>query len=154
MLFKLSVVIYFRCSFEIVPVEANFQNKSPVLLVENCLGLESWCVKHVYMFCYTEIMNKLLPKQKRKTLKPTSFASDRLIRLLNVTLLVNPELNSLWNRRREMILKLVLEKTSELQFTKLVLSRKPKCNDAFAYRRWILDLIFKGESGIKYTFTI
>lgn len=126
-------------------MEANFQNKSPVLLVENCLGLESWCVKHVYMFCYTEIRDKLLPKQNRKSCKLTSFTSDRLIKLLNVTLLVNPVLSSLWNRRREMILNLVLDKTSELYFSKLVLSRKPKCNDAFAYRRWVLDLIFKGK---------
>lgn len=147
MLFIFFIDVYFRCSFEIVPVEANFQNKSPVLLVENCLGLESWCVKHVYMFCYTEIMDKLVLKQKCKSLKLTSFTTDRLVRLLNVILLLNPELSSLWNRRREMILKLVLEKTSELQFTKLVLSRKPKCNDAFTYRRWVLDLIFKGKLG-------
>lgn len=43
-----------------------------------------------------------------------------------------------------MVLKSFLEKTSELRFTKLVLSRKPKCNDAFSYRRWLLDLILKG----------
>ncbi|XP_059056145.1 protein prenyltransferase alpha subunit repeat-containing protein 1 isoform X2 [Achroia grisella] len=134
------------CAFDIVPVETNFQNKSPVLYLENCLGLESWCVKHVYMYCYSQIMDKYFAKPKRKALKVSAANADRLVSLINVTLLLNPELNSLWNKRRELVLKAFLEKSSELQFTKLVLSRKPKCSDAFAYRRWFLDLIFTDES--------
>lgn len=134
-----------RYSFDIVPVETNFQNKSPVLHFENCLGLESWCVKHVYMYCYSEIMDKHFSKPKRKALKVSSTISDRLTKLLNVTLLLNPELSSLWNKRREMVQRLFLEKPSELRFTRLVLSRKPKCNDAFSYRRWLLDAILKGK---------
>ncbi|XP_049871470.1 protein prenyltransferase alpha subunit repeat-containing protein 1 [Pectinophora gossypiella] len=134
------------CSFDIVPVESNFQNKSPVLHLENCLGLESWCVKHVYMYCYTELMDKYFSKPKRKSLKVTSVMSGRLTRILNVTLLLNPELTSLWNKRRDLVLKMLLEKSSELRFTRLVLSRKPKCNDAFAYRRWLLDAILKDDN--------
>ncbi|CAG9790860.1 unnamed protein product [Diatraea saccharalis] len=134
------------CAFDIVPVEANFQNKSPVLHLENCLGLESWCVKHVYMYCYSELMDKYFAKPKRKAQKPSSVNAERLTRLLNITLLINPELNSLWNKRREMVLNCFLQKSSELQFSKLVLSRKPKCNDAFAYRRWLLKEIFKDST--------
>ncbi|KAM3961649.1 protein prenyltransferase alpha subunit repeat-containing protein 1-B-like [Aphomia sociella] len=133
------------CAFDIVPVETNFQNKSPVLHLENCLGLESWCVKHVYMYCYSEIMDKYFAKPKRKAVKLSAVNADRLIKLMNITLLLNPELNSFWNKRRELVLKSLLEKSIELQFAKLALSRKPKCNDAFAYRRWILDIILTGE---------
>lgn len=140
----LDPLLCFRYAFDIVPVEANFCNKSPVLHLENCLGLESWCVKHVYMYCYSELTDKYFAKPKRKALKPSSVNCDRLTRLLNLTLLINPDLTSFWNKRREMVLKSFLEKTSELRFTKLVLSRKPKCNDAFSYRRWLLDLILKG----------
>ncbi|XP_030020111.2 protein prenyltransferase alpha subunit repeat-containing protein 1 [Manduca sexta] len=134
------------CAFDIVPVESNFQNKSPVLHLEYCLGLESWCVKHVYMYCYSEIMDKYLSKPKRKNFKLTSIHSEKLARLLNVTLLLNPDLSTLWNKRREMVLKCFLDKGSELRFTRLVLSRKPKCNDAYAYRRWLLELILQDES--------
>ncbi|RVE54283.1 hypothetical protein evm_001110 [Chilo suppressalis] len=130
-------------AFDIVPVEANFQNKSPVLHLENCLGLESWCVKHVYMYCYSELMDKYFAKPKRKAQKPSSINAERLARLLNLTLLINPELNTLWNKRREMVLHHFLQTSHELQFSKLVLSRKPKCNEAFAYRRWLLNEIFK-----------
>ncbi|KAL4710964.1 hypothetical protein ACJJTC_017929 [Scirpophaga incertulas] len=130
-------------AFDIVPVEANFQNKSPVLNLENCIGLESWCVKHVYMYCYSELMDKILTKPKRKVRKLTSATAERLTKLINITLLINPELSTLWNRRREMVIRSFLEKRSELQFTKLVLSRKPKCNDAFTYRRWLLEEILK-----------
>ncbi|CAH2087031.1 unnamed protein product [Euphydryas editha] len=136
-------------AFDVVPVDINFQNKSPVLHLENCLGLESWCIKHVYMYCYSELMDKYSIKSKRKTRKISTIDSDRLIMLLNVTLLLNPEINSLWNRRRELVLGLLLDKTVELHFTRLVLSRKPKCNEAFAYRRWLLESIFEGEGYIR-----
>lgn len=140
--------LFFRYAFDIVPAEENFRNKSPVLHLFNCLGLESWCVKHVYMYCYSELMDKYFAKPKRKALKPSSVNCERITKLLNLTLLINPELTSLWNKRREMVLKSFLEKTKELQFTKLVLSRKPKCNDAFSYRRWILEAMFKGKESI------
>jgi hypothetical protein len=38
-----------------VPVTVN-HNKSPVLHVEHCLGLESWCVRHVYCYTYHRLM--------------------------------------------------------------------------------------------------
>ncbi|XP_026493241.1 protein prenyltransferase alpha subunit repeat-containing protein 1 isoform X1 [Vanessa tameamea] len=133
-------------AFDVVPMDINFQNKSPVLHLENCLGLESWCVKHVYMYCYSELMDKYSPKFKRKSKKISNIDSDRLIRLLNVTILLNPEINSLWNKRRDLVLGLLLDKTVELHFIRLVLSRKPKCNEAFVYRRWLLETIFQEEN--------
>ncbi|GLV44157.1 tempura [Carabus blaptoides fortunei] len=41
--------------FVIIPVSLN-QNKSPVIHVEHNLGLESWCVKHVYSYAYKKIL--------------------------------------------------------------------------------------------------
>lgn len=142
---NLRLIYTFRGAFDIVPVENNTRNKSPVLHLENCLGLESWCVKHVYIYCYNELMDKYFTKPKRKSSKPTSVNSERQAVLLNVTLLINPELSSLWNKRRDMFQGNLMEKTSELQFTKIVLSRKPKCNEAFSYRRWLLQGIFAGN---------
>lgn len=136
---------FFRREFDIVPMEVNFKNRSPVLHTENCLGLESWCVKHVYMYCYSELMKKYFGKTVRKILKLTSLTCERLTKLINITLLLNPELNTFWNKRREMVAKGFLEVSNELVFTRIVLSRKPKCNDAFSYRRWLLESILKGK---------
>ncbi|XP_013170046.1 PREDICTED: protein prenyltransferase alpha subunit repeat-containing protein 1-A isoform X2 [Papilio xuthus] len=133
-------------SFDIVPVDTNFRNKSPVLYLENCLGLESWCIKHVYMYCYSEIMDRYCHKGRRKVFKVSSVNADRMIKLLNVTLLLNPDLSTLWNKRRMLVEKSMLDNYNELHFTRLVISRKPKCNDAFAYRRWLLDIIFADKS--------
>ncbi|CAG4965726.1 unnamed protein product [Parnassius apollo] len=132
-------------AFDIVPVDTNIRNKSPVLHLENCLGLESWCIKHVYMYSYSEIIDRYCTKGRRKTFN-VSLNSERLIKLLNVTLLLNPELSLFWNKRRMLVLKCLLDKFYELHFTRLILSRKPKCNDAFTYRRWLLDIMFKDDS--------
>ncbi|CAH2257775.1 protein prenyltransferase alpha subunit repeat-containing protein 1 [Pararge aegeria] len=132
-------------AFDVVPMDNNYQNKSPVLYLENCLGLESWCVKHVYMYCYSELMDKYCIKPNRKSRK-IPFSCERLIKLLNVTLLLNPEINSLWNKRREMTLQSLLDRTGELHFARLVLSRKPKCNEAFSYRRWLLEPILQDNA--------
>ncbi|XP_068622559.1 protein prenyltransferase alpha subunit repeat-containing protein 1 [Battus philenor] len=137
-------------AFEIIPVDTNFRNKSPVLYFENCLGLESWCIKHVYMYCYSEIMDRYCSKARRKEFKVCSLNSERMIKLLNVTLLLNPELTLLWNKRRILVSKCLLDKCSELHFTKLIISRKPKCNDAFAYRRWLLESIISDERFLSY----
>lgn len=128
-------------------MESN-RNKSPVLYVETSVGLESWCVKHVYMHCYNELLNDYLTHPKRRLSRPSNLNYKRLTVLLNATLLLNPDLSTLWNKRREMLNKTFLEWVSELQFARLVISRKPKCNDAFSYRRWILSDVFKGMFNI------
>ncbi|OWR45898.1 hypothetical protein KGM_205254 [Danaus plexippus plexippus] len=132
-------------AFDVVPVDVNYQNKSPVLHLENCLGLESWCVKHVYMYCYSELMNKFCVKSKKINKRISTVDFDRVIRLLNVTLLLNPEINTLWNKRRDWVLQSSLNKNNELHFTRLILSRKPKSNEAFGYRRWLLKSILQDD---------
>ncbi|PZC85236.1 hypothetical protein B5X24_HaOG202421 [Helicoverpa armigera] len=130
--------------FDIVPLESN-KNKSPVLYVNTSVGLESWCVKHVYMYCYNELIVDFLTNPKRRLSRISNLNFKRIAHLLNTTILLNPDISTLWNKRREMLGKNYLEWSSELQFARLVLSRKPKCNDAFAYRRWILQDFLKGD---------
>lgn len=126
-----------------MPVESN-KNKSPVLYEDTSVGLESWCVKMVYMHCYNELMENYLSHPKRRLSKPSNVNQKRLSDLLNTTLLLNPDITTLWNKRREMMEKNFLEWVSELQFARLVISRKPKCNEAFMYRRWILEDVLRG----------
>ncbi|VVD02707.1 unnamed protein product [Leptidea sinapis] len=130
-------------AFDIVPVDTNFRNKSPVICLENCLGIESWCVKHVYFYSHTKVMDYNCSKGKWKHQKVFTMDAKRLTELLNVALLINPELTSFWNKRRMLLQQSYLNIMSELIFSGLVLSRKPKCNDAFAYRRWLIGILFK-----------
>lgn len=117
-------------------------NKSPVLHVATSLGLESWCVTHLYNYCYSELIRDFLTEPKRRLSRLSNLNYKRIYNLLNATILINPDVTSLWNKRREMTAQQYNSWFSELHFTKLVLTRKPKCNEAYSYRRWILTYLF------------
>jgi len=72
--------------------------------------------------------------------------SNETITLLTSALLLNPEVLTFWNMRRELILDGYLKPDDELQFSAVVLTFKPKCAEIFTYRRWIFFNILKGKS--------
>ncbi|KAJ4436114.1 hypothetical protein ANN_18741 [Periplaneta americana] len=119
-----------RKEFDIVPVTVN-NNKSPVLHVEHSLGLESWCVRHVYCYTYHRLMDARQLRSRRED--PAMLA-----RLLSGALLLNPDVTTFWNMRRELMLADRLDVQGELHFTTVLLSRKPKCAEAFAHRKWVI----------------
>lgn len=141
---RVNPVCSFRTEFDIVGVEST-TNRSPVLYVQTSLGLESWCVKHVYNYCYSELIRDYLTNPKRRLSRLSNLNYRRIINLLNPSLLINPDVTSLWNKRREMTSQQYHDWYSEMHFTKLVLSRKPKCNDAYSYRRWILSSLLASK---------
>ncbi|XP_033172114.1 protein prenyltransferase alpha subunit repeat-containing protein 1 [Drosophila mauritiana] len=124
-------------SFEIIPKEANC-NKSPVVHVEHNLGLESWCAQHVYDHAHRTLIShrRQTTAQQLRTLQQQQ-QSDSLAKYLNVALLINPDVTTFWHIRRQLVQKNRLSINKELQFSALVLSIKPKSNEAFAYRRWL-----------------
>lgn len=142
--------MFFRKEFSLIPTgDDNLKNKSPVLYEESCLGLESWCVKHVYKYAHTELIevrtpltNKKLPLYKMKDLN----------HLLIGVLLINPDVYTFWNMKRELIERSVLNINKELSFTRLVLSHKSKSNEAFAYRRWLLTKLLNQTSAVDARF--
>ncbi|OQR75269.1 protein prenyltransferase alpha subunit repeat-containing protein 1-like [Tropilaelaps mercedesae] len=113
-------------SFDVILKEngAERANRSPVYVVENHLGLESWCVVPVYTFASQQLHN--------------CYDTDKLIQLTNVLLLLNPELAVAWNHRRRLYLQRNLGLRQELQLSQLALSRKPKTAEAFFHRKWLL----------------
>ncbi|CAG9858012.1 unnamed protein product [Phyllotreta striolata] len=122
--------------FTIIPTEDNTRNKSPVLYEEHNLGLESWCIKHVYEYACSVLFSQ------RKQLSRTPHSElEKLNRILIVAILINPEVGTFWNMKRELVEKDVLNTDDELYFSKIVLSHKSKSNEAFAYRRWLLSRI-------------
>lgn len=124
-------------SFEIVPAEDN-QNKSPVFHQSECLGLASWCVQPLYCYVYRRLLE--LRENKHRREEPTTVA-----RWLLGALLLNPDVTTFWNMRRELVKSRKLDATDELSISRLVLCHKPKCFDAFAYRRWLLSFILNAK---------
>ncbi|XP_055613309.1 protein prenyltransferase alpha subunit repeat-containing protein 1-B isoform X2 [Uranotaenia lowii] len=145
-------------------------NKSPVVHVEHNLGLQSWCVKYVYEYAHRLILrhrvecSRLLGSAGTATLggapcigtsvstTATSIASNVLIKYLNCAILINPDVSTFWNLRRQLFAKNRLDITKEFQFAALVLSKKPKSNEAFAYRRWLY--LFQSSDAIDWSFEI
>lgn len=117
----------FRQSFEIISVPFK-QNKSPVRVVDNHLGIESWCLKYVYQYAHQFIIN-----QRRLNRYP----SLNIVKYLNCAILINPDVSTFWNIRRHLVERVQLSLTQEFHFSALVLSKKPKSSEAFFYRRWL-----------------
>lgn len=132
-----------RCEFEIIHVASNQnKNKTPVLHVENNLGLESWCIHHTYEYAHKTI---LLVKLTGKINNPNSRKNNNIVKYLNFAILINPDVSSFWNVRRQLFVKNKLNITKEFQFSSIVLSKKPKSNEAFAYRRWLFSFQSKSN---------
>ncbi|XP_054004255.1 protein prenyltransferase alpha subunit repeat-containing protein 1 [Hylaeus anthracinus] len=124
-------------SFEIVPAEDN-ENKSPVFHQEDCLGLASWCVQPLYCYAHRRLFELRQNKHRRE--EPNTIA-----KWLLGALLLNPEVTTFWNMRRELVRNHKLEPSEEFAFSRLVLYHKPKCFEAFAYRRWLLSCVLNAK---------
>lgn len=115
-----------RQTFEIIQVPFK-QNKSPIQLVHNHLGIESWCIKYIYQYAHRLIINQ----------RKLNRFSLSIVKYLNCAILINPDVATFWNVRRQFVEKVQLNLTQEFQFSALVLSKKPKSSEAFFYRRWL-----------------
>ncbi|XP_065206096.1 protein prenyltransferase alpha subunit repeat-containing protein 1-like [Planococcus citri] len=101
----------------------------PVICIEQNLGIESWCIKDLYVQAFN-IVFKL-------TSVGDSIRYDASILIL---LLLNPNIKTLWNKRKSSMLAGKSNVPFELNFTKLVLTYKPKSQDALNYRKWLLKV--------------
>ncbi|KAG5885192.1 hypothetical protein JTB14_036499 [Gonioctena quinquepunctata] len=124
--------------FSIIPSEGNTKNKSPVLYEQHNLCLESWCTRHVYQYASSILFESRKPLTANKLPYPKM---ENLNHLLIGAILINPDVGTFWNMKRELVERDVLAVEDELQFSKIVLTRKSKSNEAFGYRRWLLNRI-------------
>lgn len=88
-------------------------------------------------------MCDVLPKNIYSIL---NLVSNEIVTLLTSALLLNPEVSTFWNMRRELVIDGYLKPYDELKFSAVVLTFKPKCAEIFNYRRWIFFNILKGKS--------
>ncbi|XP_033229941.1 protein prenyltransferase alpha subunit repeat-containing protein 1 [Belonocnema kinseyi] len=120
-------------SFEIIPAEDN-KNKSPVFHDENSLGLASWSVQPLFSYAYNRLLDLRQNKHRRED-------SGTVSKWLLGVLLLNPDISTFWNMKRELVKSGRLDPMQELGFASIVLYYKSKCFEAFAYRRWLVKFI-------------
>uniref|UniRef100_A0A8D0DQ70 Protein prenyltransferase alpha subunit repeat containing 1 n=1 Tax=Salvator merianae TaxID=96440 RepID=A0A8D0DQ70_SALMN len=122
----------------LIPCPEARYNRSPVVLVENKLGVESWCVK----FLLPYVHNKLLHYRQRKQW----LNKEELIDITCTLLLLNPDFTTAWNVRKELILSGTLNPVKDLHLGKLALTKFPKSPEIWIHRRWVLQQLIQENS--------
>ncbi|XP_008585755.1 PREDICTED: protein prenyltransferase alpha subunit repeat-containing protein 1 [Galeopterus variegatus] len=124
-----------RDEIGLIPCPEARYNRSPIVLVENKLGVESWCVK----FLLPYVHNKLLLYRTRKQW----LNRDELIDVTCTLLLLNPDFTTAWNVRKELILAGTLNPIKDLHLGKLALTKFPKSPETWIHRRWVLQQLIQ-----------
>lgn len=96
-----------------MPTEDNSKNKSPVLYEQHNVGLESWCVKHVYSYACSFLFDHKELLSKRKI---TSSKMETINTLLTGAILINPDVATFWNMKRVLVEMDFLNVERELHF--------------------------------------
>ncbi|CAO2585004.1 Protein prenyltransferase alpha subunit repeat-containing protein 1 [Lemmus lemmus] len=122
----------------LIPCPEARYNRSPIVLVENKLGVESWCVK----FLLPYVHNKLLLYRTRKQW----LNKDELTDVTCTLLLLNPDFTTAWNVRKELILSGTLSPIKDLHLGKLALTKFPKSPETWIHRRWVLQQLSQETS--------
>ncbi|XP_036289748.1 protein prenyltransferase alpha subunit repeat-containing protein 1 isoform X3 [Pipistrellus kuhlii] len=142
----------------LIPCPEARYNRSPIVLVENKLGVESWCVK----FLLPYVHNKLILYRTRKQW----LNKDELIDVTRTLLLLNPDFTTAWNMRR-WVLQQLLQETSlpsfvtkgnlgtipaertqrlireEMEVCGEAAGRYPSNYNAWSHRIWVLQHLAK-----------
>ncbi|XP_029296413.1 protein prenyltransferase alpha subunit repeat-containing protein 1 [Cottoperca gobio] len=124
----------------VIPCPEARYNRSPIVLVENKLGVESWCVK----FLLPYVHNKLLLYRQRKHWLEREALADITCTLL----LLNPDFTTAWNVRKELLQCGVLNPEKDLYLGKLALTKFPKSPETWIHRRWVLQQILRQFSAV------
>ncbi|XP_044052162.1 protein prenyltransferase alpha subunit repeat-containing protein 1 [Siniperca chuatsi] len=124
----------------VIPCPEARYNRSPIVLVENKLGVESWCVK----FLLPYVHNKLLLYRQRKHW----LDREALVDITCTLLLLNPDFTTAWNVRKELLQCGVLNPDKDLYLGKLALTKFPKSPETWIHRRWVLQQILRQFSAV------
>ncbi|XP_076587743.1 protein prenyltransferase alpha subunit repeat-containing protein 1 [Chaetodon auriga] len=119
----------------VIPCPEARYNRSPIVLVENKLGIESWCVK----FLLPYVHNKLLLYRQRKHW----LDREALVDITCTLLLLNPDFTTAWNVRKELLQCGVLNPEKDLYLGKLALTKFPKSPETWIHRRWVLQQVLR-----------
>jgi len=123
--------------YDIIPLEEQHVNKSPVVVVDDKLAIESWCVKYVYLYA-----NERFLRRRRDSVEENKELGD----ITRILLLINPEYLSAWNARKLLVIQGIIDIKDELSFSYLLLVKKPKSCDIFCHRRYLITRLFQTPS--------
>ncbi|KAL3278290.1 hypothetical protein HHI36_013624 [Cryptolaemus montrouzieri] len=132
--------------FTVIPTAENKHNKSPVLYEQNCLGLESWCRKYLLQYTHDVLL------KNRKALLRNQLSLENMKNLNHIligALLIQPNVTTFWNMKRELVKSEILDVEQELYFSKLALSQHSKCSEIFSYRKWLINLLLFKETYLR-----
>ncbi|XP_003974803.1 protein prenyltransferase alpha subunit repeat-containing protein 1 [Takifugu rubripes] len=119
----------------VIPCPEARYNRSPIVLVENKLGVESWCIK----FLLPYVHNKLLLYRQRKHW----LDREALVDITSTLLLLNPDFTTAWNVRKELLQCGALVPEKDLYLGKLALTKFPKSPETWIHRRWVLQQVLQ-----------
>uniref|UniRef100_U3FWC2 Protein prenyltransferase alpha subunit repeat containing 1 n=1 Tax=Micrurus fulvius TaxID=8637 RepID=U3FWC2_MICFL len=122
----------------LIPCPEARYNRSPIVLVENKLGVESWCVKFLLPYVHNKLLHYKLRKQW--------LNKEELIDITCTLLLLNPDFTTAWNVRKELILSGTLNPIKDLHLGKLALTKFPKSPETWIHRRWVLQHLLQENS--------
>ncbi|XP_074602449.1 protein prenyltransferase alpha subunit repeat-containing protein 1-B-like [Brevipalpus obovatus] len=124
--------------FDIIPIEDKICNKSPVILQDHRLALESWSIKHLYQYTYHQFI-----ESRNNHIRRDKASLHEWTRCL---LLLNPDLTTAWNCRKQLVLDGFITIADELKFSELILKRPNKAPENFAHRQWLLRQLMQSQS--------
>ncbi|KFP80044.1 Protein prenyltransferase alpha subunit repeat-containing protein 1, partial [Acanthisitta chloris] len=113
----------------LIPCPEARYNRSPIVLVENKLGVESWCVKFLLPYVHNKL---LLYRQRRQWLNKDDTCSVFRLLLLFIQIYFV-------FCRKELILSGTLNPLKDLHLGKLALTKFPKSPETWIHRRWVLQ---------------
>nr|CAB3264220.1 condensin complex subunit 1 [Phallusia mammillata] len=114
-------------------------NKNPIHVENGHIGVEKWCIKHIYLYAYKQLMNLV-----SKGLTDDHRDIDTLSRCVAIFC---SDCTTAWNVRKQLLEFTTNENTlrNELQLIQLALMRHPKSTESFAQRRWIIKKLFNSK---------
>ncbi|XP_063769970.1 protein prenyltransferase alpha subunit repeat-containing protein 1 isoform X1 [Pseudophryne corroboree] len=124
-----------RDEIGLIPCPEAKYNRSPIVLVENKLGVESWCIKFLLPYVHNKL---LLHRQKKLWLN-----RDEVVDVTCTLLLLNPDFTTAWNVRKELIQSGALNPVKDLHLGKLALTKFPKSPETWIHRRWVLQRLLQ-----------
>ncbi|XP_063955745.1 protein prenyltransferase alpha subunit repeat-containing protein 1-like [Lytechinus pictus] len=111
-------------------------NRSPVVLENHKLGLQTWSINLLFKFVYSNLMKKSTTVKDLKSVHEFSCA----------VLLLNPDCYTVWNLRKELVMKRYIKAEDDLRLATIIQTKHPKSPETFIQRRWLLLQLFPSSS--------
>eukprot|EP00057_Strongylocentrotus_purpuratus_P002193 XP_003724024.1 PREDICTED: protein prenyltransferase alpha subunit repeat-containing protein 1 [Strongylocentrotus purpuratus] len=111
-------------------------NRSPVVLENHKLGLQTWSIKLLFNFVYKNLLKNTAAVKDLKSLHEFSCT----------VLLLNPDCYTVWNLRKELVTKRYIKADDDLKLATLIQTKHPKSPETFIQRRWLLQQLFPSST--------